>query len=279
MDNSLYNLLHTAALAPLGMGTWNMGDSPSTRSSEIEAIRHGLDLGLKVIDTAEMYGNGNSEKLVGEAIGGRREEVYLISKVLPHNSSFESVLKSCDNSLRNLNTDYLDMYLLHWKGRYPFQETIDAFEHLVQIGKIRGWGVSNMDVMDMNEIVDCPDGIKCQTNQVLYNLSRRGIEFDLIPWHREYRKPIIAYSPIEQGRILHNPILQRIAEKHGCTPAQVALAWVLSRPQMLAIPKTSSPERMEENYRAMELKLDPEDFNLLDGEFPPPSHKVSLEVI
>lgn len=279
MDNSLYNLLHTAVLLPLGMGTWNMGDKPSTKNTEIAAICHGLDLGLKVIDTAEMYGNGNSEKLVGAAITGRREEAYLISKVLPHNSSYESVLKSCDTTLQNLNTDYLDMYLLHWKGRYPFQETIDAFEHLVQIGKIRGWGVSNMDVMDMNEIVDCPDGINCQTNQVLYNLSRRGIEFDLIPWHREYRKPIIAYSPIEQGRILHNPILQRIAEKHGCTSAQVALAWVLSRPQMLAIPKTSSPERMEENYRAMELKLDTEDFNLLDGEFPPPSHKVPLEVI
>ncbi len=266
-------------LPVLGQGTWYMGDHANRRASEIATLREGLDLGLNLIDTAEMYGDGAAEELVGEAITGRREEVFLVSKVLPSNASRNGTIAACERSLRRLGTDRIDLYLLHWRGRTPFAETIEAFERLQDAGKIRHWGVSNMDVRDMQEIDRAAGGHAVATNQVLYNLTRRGIEWDLLPQAQKRGLPLMAYSPIEQGRLAHYPEVQDIADRHGVTPAQVALAWVLRQQGVIAIPKASKVEHVRLNRAALDLKLTAEDLGELDGAFPPPEGPEPLEMI
>ncbi|MES2025306.1 MAG: aldo/keto reductase [Pseudomonadota bacterium] len=263
----------------LGQGTWYMGDGPHRRADEIATLRLGLDLGMTLIDTAEMYGDGASEKLVGEAIAGRRDEVFLVSKVLPSNASRSGTIAACERSLRRLGTDCIDLYLLHWRGRTPFAETIAAFEALQDAGKIRHWGVSNMDVDDMEEIARAAGGDAISTNQVLYNLMRRGIEYDLLPQAQARGLPLMAYSPIEQGRLTEYPEVQDIADKHGVTPAQVALAWVLRQESVIAIPKASTLKHVRENRAALDLQLTAEDLAELDDVFPPPDGPESLEMI
>ncbi|RFA18121.1 aldo/keto reductase [Subtercola boreus] len=258
----------------LGQGTWNMGDSPTIRGAEIDAIRTGVDLGLTVIDTAEMYGNGRSEELVGEAISGRRDDVFLVSKVLPSNASAKGTVEACHASLRRLGTDRLDLYLLHWRGRHPLEETVAAFEALVADGSIRAWGVSNLDTSDLQQL---PPG--CQTDQVLYNLSRRGPEFDLLPWTTSVGMPVMAYSPVEQGRLLDEPALADIARELGATPAQVALAWSMRNGSVLAIPKASTAQHVRENAAARDLHLSAADLKRLDDAFPPPVRSVPLEML
>lgn len=263
----------------LGQGTWNMGDDPSAKSEEIKTLRTGIDLGMRLIDTAEMYGNGRSELLVGEAIEKIREDVFLVSKVLPSNASSEGVVKACENSLKRLKTDYLDLYLLHWEGRYPLEETIVAFEKLKKSGKIKHWGVSNFDTDLMESLFDNQNGNLCATDQVLYNLSRRGPEFDLLPWCKKHHLPVMAYSPIEQSRLLSNEILARIAEKHNATASQIALAWILQNQHIIPIPKASTVEHVKDNFRSLEVQLTEEDNEMLDKVFPAPKRKVSLEMI
>ncbi len=263
----------------LGQGTWYMGDEPRRRADEIATLRQGLDLGMTLVDTAEMYGDGAAEKLVGEAIAGRRDEVFLVSKVLPSNASRSGTIAACERSLRRLGTDRIDLYLLHWRGRTPFAETIAAFEALQDAGKIRHWGVSNMDVSDMQELLRAPGGDAVATNQVLYNLTRRGIEYDLLPQAQQRGLPLMAYSPIEQGRLADYPELEEIAERQGVTAAQVALAWVLRQQGVIAIPKASRPEHVKLNRAALDLKLTQEDLDALDDAFTPPSGPEPLEMI
>ncbi|HET6647451.1 MAG TPA: aldo/keto reductase [Pyrinomonadaceae bacterium] len=263
----------------LGQGTWSMGDKKRERAHELAALRLGLDLGITLIDTAEMYGDGNSEELIAEAIEGRREEVFLVSKVLPQNATHRGTIKACEGSLRRLKTDRLDLYLLHWREKLPLEGTLSAFERLVQDGKIRYWGVSNFDVADMEGLEELSGGSEVTANQVLYNLTRRGIEFDFMPWCRERHVPIMAYSPIEQGRLLKKAALKKIASRHGVSPSQVALAWVLRHDDVIAIPKAAKPAHVQDNHRALDLKLSKQDFLELDEAFPPPTKTVPLETI
>jgi diketogulonate reductase-like aldo/keto reductase len=263
-----------AVVPTLGQGTWNMGDSPAARGAEIEALRTGIDLGLTVIDTAEMYGDGRSEELVGEAVRGRRDDVFLVSKVLPSNASTKGTIRACRASLDRLGTDRLDLYLLHWRGRFPFDETVTAFESLMADGSIRAWGVSNLDT---DELRSLPSG--CQTDQVLYNLTRRGPEFDLMPTAASVNMPLMAYSPVEQGRLLDNPDLTEIARDLGATPAQVALAWTMRAGKVLSIPKASTAEHVRENAAALDLRLSAADVERLDRAFPPPTRPGPLEMI
>lgn len=267
------------AVPVLGQGTWYLGEGRRPRAEEIAALRLGIDLGMFLIDTAEMYGNGAAEKLIGEAIAGRRDEVFLVSKVLPGNATRSGTVAACDRSLERLRTDQLDLYLLHWRGVVPLAETLEGFEALMRAGKIRYWGVSNFDVADMEELWRIRGGRDVATDQVLYNLSRRGIEWDLVPWCRERRVPLMAYSPIEQGRLLGHPVLQDMAARHGATAAQVALAWVLRHPDVIAIPKAGDPLHVEENRAALDLRLTEQDFALLDRAFPPPTAPRPLEMI
>ncbi|MGH9967361.1 MAG: aldo/keto reductase [Pyrinomonadaceae bacterium] len=267
------------SLPALGQGTWHMGDNRAKRASEIAALRVGLDLGLRLIDTAEMYGDGRAEELVAEAIDGRREEVFLVSKVLPHHATRRATIRACEGSLRRLKTDRLDIYLLHWREDVPLGETLEGFATLVDAGKILHWGVSNFDVSDMEELLQLPGGAKVATNQVLYNLTRRGIEYDLLPWCRKISVPIMAYSPIEEGRLLNNRTLKEVAARRGVTASQVALAWVLRRDDVIAIPKAGRPEHVKENHAALSIHLSRNDLSELDGAFPPPKKKISLEVI
>ncbi|MET7902332.1 aldo/keto reductase [Streptomyces sp. NPDC005355] len=262
----------------LGQGTWYLGEDPRRRAEEIAALRLGLDLGMTLVDTAEMYGSGASEELVGEAIAGRRDEVFLVSKVLPGHADLRGTVAACEGSLRRLDTDRLDLYLLHWRGSIPLVETLEAFAVLVEAGKIRYWGVSNFDVSDMTELVSLPGGEGVALNQVLYNLTRRGIEYDLLPWCRRRGVPVMAYSPIEQGRLLGSDVLRDIARSHGATPAQVALAWVL-RQSVPAIPRAGRAEHVRENRDALDLELTPKDLAELDRAFPPPTEPVPLEVL
>lgn len=267
------------AVPVLGQGTWYMGDEPHRRAEEIATLRLGLDLGMSLIDTAEMYGDGASEKLVGEAIAGRRDDVFLVSKVLPGNATRSGTIAACERSLKRLGTDRIDLYLLHWRGRTPFAETIAAFEALQDAGKIRHWGVSNMDVGDMQEIARAPGGDAMATNQVLYNLMRRGIEYDLLPQAQARGLPLMAYSPIEQGRLTEYPEVEEIADRHGVTPAQIALAWVLRQQGVIAIPKASTFSHVQENRAALEIKLTEQDLAELDEAFPPPNGPESLEML
>ena len=263
----------------LGQGTWHLAEVAARRDTEILALRRGLDLGMTVIDTAEMYADGEAEKLVGESIAGRRDEVFLVSKVLPQHATARSTVAACEGSLRRLGTDRIDLYLLHWRGRVPLADTIEAFGGLQQAGLIRYWGVSNFDMPDMKELTALPGGPEVATDQVLYNLSRRGPELNLFPLLRELRVPIMAYSPIEQGRILGHPVLREIAELHHATPAQIALAWVLRRDDVCAIPRASRLEHTNENRAAADIQLDQADLSQLDQDFPRPERVRPLEML
>ena len=268
----------------LGQGTWRMGEDPSKRQSEVAALRMGLDLGMTLIDTAEMYGEGGAEEVVGEAIADRRAEVFLVTKVYPHNATRRGTVEACKRSLRRLKTHYIDLYLLHWRGEVPLSETLAAFQQLKEDGKIRDYGVSNFDVEDMEEASALPGGDEIATNQVLYNLEHRGIEWDLIPWCREQHIPIMAYSPVghkstEQRRLFGHPTVKSIAARHNATPAQIALAWLLRQPDIVAIPKASRPEHIQENRDALQIELTDQDLEELDQAFPPPDGKIPLEML
>jgi diketogulonate reductase-like aldo/keto reductase len=263
----------------LGMGTWMMGEHPPQRAEEIASLRAGLDLGLRLIDTAEMYGEGASETMIGEAIAGRRADAFLVSKVYPHNASRSGTIAACERSLRRLKTDHIDLYLLHWRGSVPFAETIEAFEALQSAGKIRHWGVSNLDADDMQELIATAGGERVATNQVLYNLTRRGVEWDLLPWAAARHLPVMAYSPIEQAGLLGNRELTKLALAHGWTAAQLAIAWVLDRDGVIAIPKASHRTHLEENTRALQVKLTAEIRAELDSLFPPPRGPTPLEML
>ena len=272
--------LSSGQLIPvLGMGTWRMGENALHRQSEIDALRHGLDLGLSLIDTAEMYGEGGAEEVIAQAIANRRESVFLVSKVYPHNASVKGAIAACERSLKRLKTDYLDVYLLHWRGSVPLAETLEAFETLQQSGKIRSYGVSNFDVEDMEEASQLKGGKGIVTNQVLYNLMRRGIEWNLLPWCRQQGIPIMAYSPIEQGRLLNNKTIKAIAQERGVTAAIVAIAWLLHQEDIIVIPKSSRIDHVEQNYAAKDLKLSAEELAALDVAFPPPTKPVGLEML
>jgi len=263
----------------LGQGTWHMAEVREHRKAEIGALRLGLDLGMTLIDTAEMYAEGESERLVGEAISGRRDEVFLVSKVLPAHATRRGVVEACAASLRRLHTDRLDLYLLHWRGSAPLRQTIEAFVELTERGWIRHWGVSNFDVMDLLDLWQIPGGTGAQTDQVLYNLARRGPEYNLLPWCRERDLPVMSYSPFDQGGVLSHPAVRGVAERNDITPAQVALAWVLRQPLVCAIPKSGSIARVQENAAAAAIKLSPPDLTELDLAFPPPMRARPLEVL
>jgi len=267
------------AVPALGMGTWNMGDAPRRRADELATLRLGLDLGCTLVDTAEMYGEGLSEELVGEALQGRRDEAFVVSKVYPHNASKTGMVAACERSLRRLRTDRIDLYLLHWRGSVPLAETLQAFTALQKAGKIRHYGISNLDMADMRELWALPGGKDVQANQLLYNLTRRGIEWDLLPWLRERRVPVMAYSPIEQARLLRHAGLARFAQRHGISPSQAALAWLLAQEGVIAIPKTSHPDRLRENVAAAGIQLSGEQLAELDALFKPPSSASPLEMI
>ena len=266
-------------IVALGQGTWRIGEDPARRREEIECLRRGIDLGLTLIDTAEMYGEGLSETLVGEAIEGRRDQVFLVSKVYPHNASRRSMQVSCEGSLKRLRVDTIDLYLLHWPGQVPLAETVEAFELLRRAGKVRHWGVSNLDPALMRDLYDLPAGAAVQTDQVLYNLGRRGIEWDLLPWLRERQILAMAYSPLDEGRLVRQPRLVEFAKRHGMTPAQVAIAWLLAQDGVIAIPKTGSRERLEENALALGRRLTTAQLHELNGFFPPPKGPRPLEMI
>ena len=263
----------------LGQGTWNIGDDTQARQQEIAALRRGIDLGLTLVDTAEMYGDGRSERLVGEAIAGRREEVFLVSKVYPHNASLRAMQRSCEASLRRLRVEAIDLYLLHWPGAVPLAETVEAFRALQAAGKIRHWGVSNFDIATMQQLLATPGGSAAQVDQVLYNLGERGIEWDLRPWLRERGVPVMAYSPFDQGRLLRKRGLAAFAKGRGMTPAQVAIAWLLAQDGVIAIPKTGSPERLEENAAAAASVLSAQELQELDAMFAPPSGPSALAML
>ena len=263
----------------LGQGTWNIGDEPAKRKDEIDALQRGIDLGLTLIDTAEMYGDGRSESLVGEAIAGRRDEVFLVSKVYPHNASRKAMPRSCEASLRRLGVETIDLYLLHWEGSVPIAETVQTFEALQRQGKIRHWGVSNLDADAMQALWQVPGGQAVQTDQILYNLSRRGSEWGLVPWLRERRIALMAYSPIEQGRLLRQRGLVQFARKRAMTPAQAALAWLLAQEGVIAIPKAGRRARLEENAGALAHPLSADDLRDLDAVFPPPRGPSPLAMI
>ena len=263
----------------LGQGTWRMGETPRLRDAEIAALRLGLDLGMTLIDTAELYGDGEAERIVAEAIKGRRDDVFIVSKVLPQNASRAGTVAACERSLRRLNTDRIDLYLLHWRGRYKLKDTLAGFQSLVKDGLIKAWGVSNFDVGDMEELAALPGGTAVATNQVLYNLARRGIEADLLLWCRSRQIPIMAYSPVEQGRILRDRALARVAERYRATPAQIALAWLLRQDDMMVIPKATSLNHVRENRAALDLELSKVDLAELDTAFPPPRGAQPLEML
>jgi diketogulonate reductase-like aldo/keto reductase len=264
----------------LGQGTWHMGESAGRRGPEADALRLGIELGMTLIDTAEMYANGGAEEVAGDAIAGQRDAVFVVSKVLPQNASRRRMAASCDASLRRLRTDRIDLYLLHWRGPVPLGETVEAFEALRAAGKIRRWGVSNLDLDDMQRLTALPHGAGCAANQVLYNLEARGIEFDLLPWCQDRRMPVMAYSPVGQGgKLLRHHGLRSVAERHGATPAQIALAWSLRLPGVISIPKASDPEHIRQNRAAALIELTDADSAELDTAFPPPRRKRSLEML
>jgi len=263
-------------VAALGQGTWTMGDSAARRKEEVTALRLGMDLGMTLIDTAEMYASGGAEEVVGEAVAGRRDEAFIVTKVMPGNASRRGTVSACEKSLKRLKTDRIDLYLLHWPGPSPIAETVDAFTTLKRAGKIRHWGVSNFDIGEMEEVVDLPDGKDVTTNQVMYNLRRRGIEFDLIPWCERRRIPVMAYSPLDQGKLLRSRELEAMAARHKATPAQVALAWLLLQEGVMVIPKAGSEAHVRENHGALAVRLDARDLAELDRAFPPPAKKKPL---
>lgn len=263
----------------LGQGTWEMGERPARRGDEIAAVRLGVELGMTLIDTAEMYGEGATELLLAEALSGLRDEVFLVSKVYPHNASRRGVEQACERSLRRLGTDRLDLYLLHWRGNFELAETVAGFEALQRAGKIRHWGVSNFDVGDMEELLAVPGGATCATNQILYNVARRGPEFDLLPWLAGRRMPAMAYSPVDHARLPKGGVLARIAAARGISALQVALAWVLRQAGVCAIPKSGSVAHVRENRQALDLELNAEELAAIDAGFRPPRSKMPLEML
>ncbi|WP_379136332.1 aldo/keto reductase [Paenibacillus sp. sgz500958] len=273
-----------ASIPRIGQGTWFIGEKADRRQEEIAALRLGVELGMDMIDTAEMYGEGNSELLVGEAIQGIRDEVFLVSKVYPHNAGRERLERSCDESLNRLRTDHLDLYLLHWRGDTPLEETVEGMERLVSQGKIARWGVSNLDTHDMKELLRITEGTHCVTNQVLYHLGSRGIEYELLPWHKSRRMPVMAYSPLAQGGTLRkglveNETVQQIAREHHASPLQILLAWTIRENDVAAIPKASTREHIIENASAGAITLSPEEQWRLDDAFPMPLWKIPLDMV
>ena len=272
-------LLSGRSIPTFGIGTWRMGESGRLRADEVAALRYGIERGVTLIDTAEMYGDGEAERIVADAVGRRRDEIFIVSKVLPGNAARDGTIAACEASLQRLKTDRIDLYLLHWRGSVPLEETIEAFSELAQAGKILDWGVSNFDISDMGELWKTPDGDCAVTNQVLYNLTRRGIEFDLMPWCRQHRVPVMAYSPIEQGRLLGHAALREIAKRHDATPAQIALAWLMRHDDVIVIPKATGLTHVDENLGALDLLLTHEDFVALDRAYPPPRSPQPLDML
>ena len=260
----------------LGQGTWRMGEKASQKQAEIDALKLGIELGMTLIDTAEMYGEGGAEKVVAEAISGCRDQIFLVSKFYPYNASYDGVIAACDRSLSRLKTDYLDLYLLHWRGSIPLSETLKALQHLKQAGKILEYGVSNFDTDDMKEAESLSGGKEIATNQVLYNLKRRGIEWDLLPWCKQRNIPIMAYSPVEQRAFVNDSQLKAIARRHNATSTQIALSWLLHQDNVISIPKATNPRHIKENRAALDIKLTTEDLQEIDRAFQPPSRKQGL---
>lgn len=268
----------------VGQGTWFMGEHESEFNAEVRALQQGIDLGLTLIDTAEMYADGGAERVVGEAIAGRRDEVYLVSKVYPQNAAGARAISACEQSLRRMKTESIDLYLLHWRGSIPLQETVRAMESLQQSGKIRQWGVSNLDTADLEELWQTEGGSACLTNQVLYHAASRGIEYDLLPWCREHEMPIMAYCPLAQAgklrhEVLNHPVMQQLARARGVSSAQIALAWVTRSDNVIAIPKAVQLEHIQDNAASLTLQLNPEEITLIDQAFPAPSHKTALDIV
>ncbi|MEM8719814.1 MAG: aldo/keto reductase [Cyanobacteria bacterium P01_G01_bin.39] len=271
--------LHSGREIPiLGQGTWRMGEKLSNKQAEINALKLGIELGLTLVDTAEMYGEGGAEEVVAEAIAGCRQDIYLVSKFYPYNASYQGLIAACDRSLSRLKTDYLDLYLLHWRGSTPLKETLSGLQHLKSVGKILDYGVSNFDTDDMEEAESLPGGREIVTNQVLYNLLRRGIEWDLLPRCRKRNLAIMAYSPLEQQAFVNNSKLKDTAAKYNVTSTQIALSWLLHQEQIISIPKATKPEHVKENRAALDLKLTPVDLAQLDRAFKPPSRKMRLAI-
>lgn len=284
MSDNTVMFEHGLALPAIGQGTWYMGENAGQRQKEIAALRAGIDAGLTLIDTAEMYADGGAEEVVGEVLQGRREQVFLVSKVYPWNAGGQKTVAACDASLRRLKTDYLDLYLLHWRGNYSLAETVEAMETLIRQGKIRRWGVSNLDYDDMQELYGVTGGKACATNQVLYHLGSRGIEFDLLPWCQQQQIPVMAYCPLAQAGRLRDDLfnsraVKDVAHAHQATPAQVLLAWAIRQPGVMAIPKASSVDHVKENAAALALQLSDEAIALLDQAFPAPGRKAPLDVV
>ena len=268
----------------LGQGTWRMGENENAHADEVAALRLGIDLGMTLIDTAEMYGEGGAEEVVADAIDGQRDRVFVVTKVYPHNASRTELLKACERSLKRLRIDVIDLYLLHWRGEIPLAETVGAFEQVRSAGKIRHWGVSNFDLDDMKELFAIENGARCAANQVLYNLQQRQIEFDLLPLitshSSQFTCPVMAYSPVGHGRgLLQNLTLKKMAQRHDATSAQIALAWVLRQPGAIAIPKASNEKHVRDNARSIEIELTKQDLADLDREFPPPRSKDRLPML
>jgi diketogulonate reductase-like aldo/keto reductase len=263
----------------LGLGTWTMGERETRAADEVAALALGFDLGMTLVDTAEMYAEGGAERIVARAIAGRRDRLFVVSKVYPHNAGRKSAISACERTLQRLRTDRLDLYLLHWQGQIPLAETVAAFERLRADGKIVRWGVSNFDTAAMRELFAFAEGRRCATNQVLYHLRERGIEWDLLPWLREHRIPLMAYSPLGQGALLRDPKLAAIARRSGATPAQIALGWLLRSPDVLAIPESADIEHIRDNRAAATLQLDPSMLDAIDAAFSPPAGPTPLSVI
>ncbi|WP_026702268.1 aldo/keto reductase [Salibacterium aidingense] len=284
VENRTITLPDGTILPSIGQGTWHMGEKPSEKKAEVKALQLGLDLGMKVIDTAEMYGSGGAEHVVKEAVQGRREEAFIVSKALPHNAGGDKLIEACENSLKRMSTDYMDLYLLHWRGSIPLRETIQGMEQLQKDGKILRWGVSNLDTSDMQELWETEGGQRCMTNQVLYHLGSRGIEFDLLPWQRDHAIPTMAYSPLAQGgslrrSMMEHPELQAIAETHKASVQQILLSWVLRTGDILAIPKAVQEEHVYDNAAAAAVHLTEDDVIRLDQAFKPPEKKQPLDII
>jgi len=267
-----------ARVPALGFGTWRMGESARRRAAEVAAVRLAVDLGMTLVDTAEMYGDGEAEAIVGDALAGRRDEVFLVSKVYPHNAGAKSAVAACERSLKRLRTDRVDLYLLHWRGRIPLAETVGAFERLRRDGKILRWGVSNFDVEDMDELWAIPDGPRCVANQVLYHLGERGVEWKLAPACRARGVALMAYSPVGQGALIADRHLVALAKRARATPAQLALAWLLAQPNVIAIPKATKPDHIRENRHAVDVVVDAPLRAAIDRAFPPPQHPTPLAV-
>ena len=263
----------------MGLGTWHMGERIGNPKTEVDALVRGLDLGATLIDTAEMYARGGAERVVGSAIKGRRDNVFIVSKIVPHNASFDGTIRACENSLQRMEIESIDLYLLHWPGNHPLESTVSAFEQLKTDGKIKHWGVSNFDTRDMQELYEIPEGKNCQINQVLYNLSRRGIEWDLLPWCRSMGLPIMAYSPIEQGRLLEHKKLKALASEIGVSAAQLSVAWSIRKNGIITIPKAGNLEHVRQNIDAWTIKLESAILDELDKLFEPPVRKKGLDIL